>query len=73
MENFTITKYQYKYRLLNNRSGKVGNTFYGFNDGKSFYINLFRYYNVKVYAKTEVMGDYYFIDEMQSNTIDLQN
>lgn len=70
MESFTVTKYQDKYCLLNNRSGKVENTFYGFNDGKSFYINLFRYSNVKVYAKTEVMGVYYFIDEVQSNTID---
>jgi hypothetical protein len=31
---------------------------------------LFRYSDVKVYAKTEVMGVYYFIDEVQSNTID---
>ncbi|CAN1559722.1 hypothetical protein MCETHM1_02580 [Flavobacteriaceae bacterium] len=70
MENFTVTKYQDKYCLLNNKSGKVENAFYGFNDGKSFYINLFRYSNVKVYAKTEVMGVYYFIDEVQSNSID---
>jgi hypothetical protein len=70
MENLTITKYQDKFCLLNNRSGKVENTFYGFNDGKSFYINLFRYSDVKVYAKTEVMGVYYFIDEVQSNSID---
>ena len=70
MESFTVTKYQDKYCLLNNKTGKVENTFYAFNDGKSFYINLFRYSNVKVYAKTEVMGVYYFIDEVQSNTID---
>jgi hypothetical protein len=70
MENFIITKYQDKYRLLNNGSGKIENTFYGFNGGKFFHIHLFRYFLVKVHAKTVVMGVCYFIDEVQSNTFD---
>lgn len=70
LENYSITKYQDKYCLLSNKSGRIETNFYGFSDGQSFYINLFRFSTVKVYAKTEIMGDYYFIDEVHNNEFD---
>ena len=70
LDNYTVTKYKDKYCLLNNITGKVENGFYGFNDGQNIYINLFHYSTVKVYAKTEIMGIYYFIDEVASNVFD---
>ncbi|HEU4789185.1 MAG TPA: hypothetical protein VFS71_05835 [Flavobacterium sp.] len=70
LDNYTVTKYKDKYCLLNNITGKVESGFYGFNDGQNIYINLFHYSTVKVYAKTEIMGMYYFIDEVVSNVFD---
>ena len=70
LEAFTVTSYDGRKCLLNNKTGKLENSFYGFNDGQSFYINLFRFSVVKLYAKTEVMGDYYFIDSIKTNSVD---
>jgi hypothetical protein len=70
LDNYTITKYKDMYCLLNNITGKIETGFFGFNDGKNIYINLFHYSTVNVYAKTEIMGIYYFIDEVPSDTFD---
>ncbi len=71
LEAFTVTNYDGRKCLLNNKTGKLENSFYGFNDGQSFYINLFRFSTLKLYAKTEIMGSNYFIDSVKTNSMDL--
>ena len=71
IETFAVTNYDGKKCLLNNKTGRLENSFYGFSDGQNFYINLFRFSVLKLYAKAEIMGNYYFIDSVKTNTIDL--
>jgi hypothetical protein len=54
---------------LNNHIGRVETKFFGFSDGVSFYINSSRYSTVRFYFKTEVMRNYYFVNEVGTNTI----
>jgi hypothetical protein len=69
-DDYTTTKYQEGNCLLNNHTGRFETKFFGFSDGLSLYINSSRYSTVRFYFKTEVMGDYYFINEVRTNTID---
>jgi hypothetical protein len=70
LDDYRITKYNEGNCLLNNRSGRVETKFFGFSDGLSFYINSSRFSTVRFYFKTEIMGDYYFINEVRCNTVD---
>lgn len=70
LSSFSITNYDGKKCLLNNKTGKLENSFYGFSDGQNFYINLFRFSTTKLYAKTELIGDYYCIDSIKMNSVD---
>lgn len=70
LEDYTITKYKEGFCLLNNETGRVETGFYGFSDGQNFYINLFRFSEVKYYLKAEIMGENYFIDEVIESNLD---
>ncbi|MBA0882781.1 hypothetical protein [Flavobacterium undicola] len=70
VDNYTITKYQEGNCLLNNHTGRVENCYYGFSDGKSFYLNASRYSTVKYYLRTEILGDNYYIDEVNYHSTD---
>ncbi|UPT69357.1 MAG: hypothetical protein M0D53_08990 [Flavobacterium sp. JAD_PAG50586_2] len=70
LDDYTITKYKEGFCLLNNATGRVETGFYGFSDGKNFYINLFRFSEVKYYLKAEIMGENYFIDEVIESNLD---
>lgn len=69
-DDYSITKYQEGNCLLNNNSGMVETKFFGFSDGLSFYINSSRYSTVRYYFRTEIVGDYYFVNEVRCNAID---
>lgn len=68
--NFSITNYDGKKCLLNNKTGRLENGFYGFSDGENFYINLFRFSTLRLYAKTELLGDYYCVDSVKMSSVD---
>ena len=70
LDDYRITKYKEGNCLLNSRNGRVETKFFGFSDGLSFYINSSRFSTVRFYFKTEIMGDYYFINEVSCNTVD---
>ena len=70
LDNFSITNYNGMKCLLNNKTGRLENGFYGFSDGLNFYINLFRFSTFRLYAKTELLGDYYCIDSVKVNSVD---
>lgn len=70
MDNYTITKYQEGNCLLNHKTGMVENSYYGFSDGMSFYLNVSRYSTIKCYLRTEILGDNYYIDEVNYHSTD---
>jgi hypothetical protein len=70
LEYYSITKYKEGFCLTNKVTGRVETAFYGFSDGKNFYINLFQFSTVRYYLKTEIMGDRYFIDEVYESNLD---
>jgi hypothetical protein len=73
LDEYTITKYKEGFCLLSNATGRVENGFYGFSDGKNFYLNLFQFSKIKYYLKAEIMGNHYFIDEVAERNLDFNS
>ncbi|KDN54249.1 DUF6563 family protein [Flavobacterium seoulense] len=65
--NFEISNKNDKFYLINKKSNEKELNYYGFSDGDVFYINVSKYANSKYYAKTEIIADKYFIENVVYN------
>lgn len=65
-EDFNFSNKNEKFYVLD-ASGKDKSNYFGFSDGINFYINVSKYANSKFYAKTEVIGNKYFIGDVTYN------
>lgn len=62
--NFSNKKEQY---FIMDASGKDKSNYFGFSDGDNFYINVSKYANAKFYAKTAIVGNKYFVEDVVYN------
>jgi hypothetical protein len=62
--NFNNKKEQY---FIVDASGKDKSNYFGFSDGSDFYINISKYATGKYYAKTTIVGNKYFIENVVYN------
>lgn len=62
--NFSNKKEQY---FIMDVSGKDKSNYFGFSDGNNFYINVSKYANNKFYAKTDIVGNKYFVEDVVYN------
>lgn len=65
--NFEISNKSNKFYLMNKSSKEKEMNYYGFSDGETFYINVSKYANSKYYAKSEMIGGKYFIEDVLYN------
>ena len=65
-EDFNFSNKNEKFYVLD-ASGKDKSNYFGFSDGINFYINVSKYASSKFYAKTEVIGNKYFIEDITYN------
>jgi len=62
-EDFNFSNKKEQYYILD-ASGKDKSNYFGFSDGVNFYINVSKYASSKFYAKTAVVGNKYFIEDI---------
>lgn len=62
--NFSNKKEQY---FIMDASGKDKSNYFGFSDGNNFYINVSKYADNKFYAKTDIVGNKYFVEDVVYN------
>lgn len=62
-EDFNFSNKKEQYYILD-ASGKDKSNYFGFSDGVNFYINVSKYASSKFYAKTSVVGNKYFIEDI---------
>lgn len=62
-EDFNYSNKNEKFYVLD-ASGKDKSNYFGFSDGENFYINVSKYANGKFYAKTSVIGNKYFVENV---------
>jgi hypothetical protein len=65
--NFEIVNKNGRFYLLNKTTNLEELNYYGFSDGENFYINVSKYASVKYYAKTEIIGSKYYIENIVYN------
>lgn len=65
--NFKITNKKEKFYLVNKSNGTDDMNYYGFSDGEIFYLNVSKYASSSHYAKTEIIGGKYYIDNVIYN------
>ena len=53
--------------MLNKTTDSEELNYYGFSDGEVFYINVSKYASGKYYAKTEIIGGKYYIENVVYN------
>lgn len=66
--DFEITNKKDRFYLLNKLSRSEELNYYGYSDGKDFYINVSKYASVKYYAKTEIISGKYYIENVIYNS-----
>lgn len=62
-EDFDFTNRKEKFYVLD-AYGKDKSNYFGFSDGENFYINVSKYANGKFYAKTSILGNKYFVEDV---------
>ena len=65
--NFEMTNKNERFHLLNKTTKSKELNYYGFSDGNVFYVNVSKYANAKYYAKTEIIGSKYYIENVVYN------
>ncbi|MFV5686814.1 DUF6563 family protein [Flavobacterium sp. GB2R13] len=65
--DFEIVNKNERFYLLNKTTNSEVLNYYGFSDGKIFYINVSKYASAKYYAKTEIIGNKYYIENVVYN------
>ena len=62
-EDFSFTNKKEQYYIMD-ADRKDKSNYFGFSDGNNFYINVSKYANAKFYAKTSVVGNKYFVEDV---------
>ena len=65
--NFSISNKYDRFFLTNNLTKLEELNYYGFSDGKDFFINVSKYARDRYYAKTEIIGNKYYIENVLYN------
>lgn len=63
VEDFIATNKNEKFYIMD-ASRKDKSNYFGFSDGNNFYINVSKYANAKFYAKTSIVGNKYFVEDV---------
>jgi hypothetical protein len=66
--NFDITNKKERFYLFNKTTHSEEMNYYGFSDGKNFYINVSKYAISRYYAKTEIISGKYYIENVIYNS-----
>ena len=61
-----------KYYLVRRSDGRRENNYFAYSDGQNFYLNVSRYATTNYYAKAELIGDKYFVNDVIYNSLNLQ-
>lgn len=61
-----------KYYLVRRSDGRRENNYFAYSDGENFYLNVSRYATTNYYAKAELIGDKYFVNDVIYNPLNLQ-
>ena len=65
---FKITNKRERFYLFNESTKLSESNYYGFSDGLNFYVNVAKYANSPYYAKSEIIGGKYFIEDVVYNS-----
>ena len=65
--NFEMSNKNERFHLLNKTTKSKELNYYGFSDGEFFYVNVSKYADAKYYAKTEIIGSKYYIENVVYN------
>ncbi|MFV8325034.1 DUF6563 family protein [Flavobacterium sp. ZS1P14] len=65
--NFQFVNKKERFYLLNKATNSEELNYYGLSDGKIFYLNVSKYASAKYYAKTEIIGGKYYIEDVVYN------
>jgi hypothetical protein len=65
--NFSVSDKNDKYILINNTTKLKELNYYGFSDGQNFFINVSKYARDRYYAKTDIIGNKYYIENVLYN------
>ncbi|MET0758838.1 MAG: DUF6563 family protein [Flavobacterium sp.] len=69
--NYYVKNKKGKFYLVSKTSGFEKLNYYGFSDGQNFYINVSKYADSKYYAKTDIIGNKYYIEDVVYNPINV--
>lgn len=68
-ENFYLKNEKEKYYIVNKVNGRKAEDYFAYCDGESVYVNVSRYAESKYYAKADIVGGRYYLDNIVYNPI----